>query len=699
MSASGVPNKNRASPNRYPIDLLNYFTKARIRIREALCGNPHIVLRSPADFHTTIALTRPRRPPIPAPDFASPRSSPAWSWLAPRRVAAVLMALALLAALDTLARHAAARWAYGNVRVAAETAAQLRVAVLQSEIDKHRALPFILAEDPDVRAAVQDKGPGQIEALNHKFETLSAGARVSVIYLLDAGGLTIAASNWRTPTSFVGVNYHFRPYYRLAMERGTAAHFAFGTISRVPGLYLARRIDGPSGPTGVIVVKVEFNEIEAEWRRFDTPTFVTDERTIVLVTSEPAWRFRALTAIPPHMRDDIRASLQFGDASLDALPFADGAPRTEPDVVSLRLPGSTEARSFVEQAASVPGTGWTLHVLAPAEPTAGLAEAAARAVALMAGLFSIGAMALWLRRRRRLAEERAGQDQVRRELETRVGERTAELEAVNRRLVAEIEDKERAEAALDNLQDELVQASKLAVLGQISASVAHEINQPVAAIRAYADNARQFLSRTQPDAADANLATIAALTEKIGTITSELRAFARKAPAHVEAVSIDQVIDGAMLLIGHRLRLQAVDLTLDVAEPGLRATVDRVRLEQVLVNLLQNALQALAGQPDGRIRIAAAARGGEIVITIADNGPGLPAEVMRELFMPFRTTKPDGLGLGLVISNDIVREAGGSFRAENQDGAVFIITLPKAPRPTSRSSTTTRCCGPPMCRR
>lgn len=611
--------------------------------------------------------------------FVSPEPGRTRRWLTPRRAVAVLLALATLVALDLGARYAAARWAYASVRVAAETAAELRVAVLQSEIEKHRSLPLILAEDPDVRAALASKNPERIAALNPKLETLSTGARVSVIYLLDPGGMTIAASNWRTPTSFVGNNYAFRPYYRLAMEHGAAEHFAFGTVSQLPGLFLTRRLDGPDGVIGIVVVKVEVQAIETEWRRFATPTFVTDERGIVLISSEPAWRFHALAPIAPDQRAEIRASLQFGDASLEVLPLATRLTGTDRDVVRLRLPDGTQDRMFVEHAAQVPTTAWRLHVLAPAEPTLGLATTAAQAVALLAGLIGIGATGLWRLTRRRRANERTRQERLRRELETNVAERTAELRNVNGQLLAEIDERQRAQTALDDLQDELVQASKLAVLGQISASVAHEINQPVAAIRTFADNARALLARNDVATAGSNLATIAALTEKIGSITGELRAFARKAPAKVEAVPLAAVIDGALLLVGHRLRMQAVDLDVAMAEPDLAVTADRIRLEQVLVNLLQNAIEALSDREDGAIRIAARRAADQVVVEIADNGPGLPPKVMGALFMPFTTTKADGLGLGLVISNDIVTEAGGSFAVENRNGAVFTITLPRAP--------------------
>lgn len=588
----------------------------------------------------------------------------------------LLLAIAILVGLDRIAQYGAERWALSEVQGSAEAAVGLRIATLRSEIEKQRTLPIILAQDPDVRAALLQGDAAHLATLNAKFQLLAESTRAGAIYLLDAKGVAIAASNYLTPTSFVGNDYAFRPYYQRAMANGSAEHFAFGTVSRRPGLYLTQRIDDGAEPLGVLVVKAEFDAIEAEWRRFAEPTFATDERAIVLVTSEPQWRFRTTMLIPLDQRNDIRASLQFGDATLDLLPIRpDGK---APTTVSTSLPGIQGSREFVEITAPVPTIGWTLHVLEPTEQAIGLATTAARSLALLVGVIGLGAVGLWMSRRKRLRNERAMQAVARRDLEARVDVRTAELSDANDRLRTEMDERRRAQMALHDMQDELVQASKLAVLGQIAASVAHEVNQPLAAIRIFAENSETLLARGEAGAVSTNLSTISSLTERIGIITDELRAFARKTPSKIEPVSLRAVIDGTRLLVGHRLKQQAIDLTVNMAAEDIVVAAERVRLEQVFVNLLQNAIEALSEQPDGRIRIDAVATAEQVTVTVSDNGSGLPPEVMKELFMPFTTTKPKGLGLGLVISNEIIAEFGGTFGAENHDGAVFRITLPRS---------------------
>ncbi|OYX73559.1 MAG: two-component sensor histidine kinase [Rhizobiales bacterium 32-66-11] len=594
-----------------------------------------------------------------------------------RRFAGAALVLLALIAVDRLAAYVGARWALSRLQTDADAAALLRVAVIRSEIEKQRTLPVVLSQDPDVRATLEHPDPARLSALDAKFAGLAAGTRTGAIYLLDVTGLTIAASNAGTSASFVGSNYAFRPYFRTAMADGSAEHFAFGTVSRQPGLYLTRRIDGPSGPLGVLVVKAEFEAIEDQWRQFAEPTFVTDARAIVLVSSVPDWRFRAIAPIAPERREELRASLQFGDATLDPLPIVPDPAMA--GLVRASLPGQRKPRLFVEASAEVPTTGWTLDVLAPADAAMNLATGAARVLAVLVALLGLGLGALALSRRARHLEDTARQAAARRQLEERVAERTTELSRANARLQDEMEERRRTQTTLDGLKDDLVQASKLAVLGQIAASVAHEVNQPVAAIRTFAENSELFLDRGDTQAARANLSTIAALTDRIGAITGELRAFARKAEGRLEPVPLRAAIDGALLLVGHRLTQQAVGIEIAIADENVRVTAERVRLEQVFVNLLQNALEALAGQADGKIRIQAEAAADQVRIEVADNGPGLPPNVMEALFMPFTTTKAQGLGLGLVISHDIVAGFGGTLAAENRDGARFTLTLPKAP--------------------
>ena len=223
-----------------------------------------------------------------------------------------------------------------------------------------------------------------------------------------------------------------------------------------------------------------------------------------------------------------------------------------------------------------------------------------------------------------------------------------------------------------DMSERLVQLNKLAALGQIAAGVGHEINQPLAAISAYTSNAVTFLDRGQTDDVRDNLNRVIGLASRIGTITAELLGFARKATGTITAVSLNKVIEGALLLLRDRIAtLNAV-----VHQPTDDALVqaEAVRLEQVLVNLMANALDA--GQRGVEIDLSIELKDGFVELKVADNGPGLSMQTRETLFQPFSTTKRDGLGLGLVISRDIMADFGGELLAASpEQGAAFIMRL------------------------
>ena len=583
----------------------------------------------------------------------------------------------LLAAAVWIVGVTAERRAEVDLARQAQGSAALHAAVLRSELAKHRSLPFVLAQDLDVAAVLRSDSATGARALDRKLETLAGGTHAAVIYVLDAKGMTIAASNWRKPTSFVGSDYSFRPYFLDAKHLGVAELFALGTVSRRPGLFMSRRVDGPDGPLGVVVVKVEFEQLETDWSATE-PAFVTDPRGVILVTSIAPWRFSTLAPLPDGEQRRLRAEHRFGAAPFNVLGSSPAITAGRaPVLTTTDLPGGGQDR-FMAASVNLGAAGWTVFTLTPAGAALQTAVAAARAVALLAGLAICGLAAALLQWRGRAAVRSARLEAARAELEARVEERTAELRKTNRRLTVEMDERRRAEAHIHLMQDELVQSNKLATLGQIAAGVAHEINQPVAAIRAYADNAAVFLERADHQTARSNLGLIAGLTDRIGLITDELRAFARKTTAPSAPVTIHDAIEGALLLVGPRIRQQGVRVVRVESDENLLVMAERFRLEQVLVNLLQNAIEALEKVDDPEITIQIVSHRTQGRVVIADNGPGVSPQAARTLFTPFATTKPRGLGLGLVISRDIIAEFGGELSLEPGPGARFVITLSKA---------------------
>lgn len=583
-----------------------------------------------------------------------------------RRVALVaVIGLVLVGAVAL----GAARWARGQAVAATDAAAaelaRANAGLLTSELQKFRLLPLVLTEYPDVPALLDAPSATVAARVNARLELLARRTDAAAIYVIDARGRTVAASNHRLPTSFVGQNYGFRPYFRDALRDGSAELFALGTISGVPGLYLAQRIGTLARPLGVVVVKIEFERVQSAWAAQQGTTIVTDRHGVVIVTGRPDWRFRAVAPLSAESRRAIRSSRQYGTLPLSPLPLTiAGADMRQAD---------PDAAGRVASVAA-PLAGARLHVLMPLRPALASANANARLVTLAALALIVGALVLVWRARERQQLQAA----ARAALEAQVAERTAELRETNKQLEAESAERARADQRYRAAREELAQASRLGSLGQITAGVAHEINQPVAAIRTFADNARQLLDRGETARATDNLGRISALTERIGAITAELRNFARKRTPEIGAVEIGSALDSVMLLIGDRVRAAGVaferrgDLT-------VRVIADRVRLEQVLINLVQNALDALGSTEAPRVILAVEAAAERARITVTDNGPGVPPDLRDQLFTPFVTGREAGLGLGLAISRDIARDFGGELiLVQAGEGAQFELTLLRA---------------------
>ncbi|WP_233150657.1 sensor histidine kinase [Sphingomonas mollis] len=569
-----------------------------------------------------------------------------WRW------ALLIAVLPVAAAL--IVGGIAQRQALARLATATQIDARLRQALLISEVARFRLLPLALAGDRDLLAAVTGEQSAR-RLLNVKLEALADTTGAAVIYVLDPQGRAIAASNWRTPGSFIGQDYAFRPYYVEAERRGSASQFGLGTVSRRPGLYLSRRVAGG----GVIVVKLEFNRIERQWRQAGGITLITDAAGVVLVTSRPDWRFATTGPLPADRAARIRTELQSGAGSLLPLPLRSLSSDPRRVVVA-----GTAAPMLKERLAPV--DGWQLALIVPTGDVERTMRSAQIAT-VFAMLALIGLAWGICERNRRRAVQIASAAARTAELQEAVAIRTAELRR-------EMDERIASEARADTLREGLRQANRLATLGQVTASVAHETAQPVAAIRTYAANSERLLERGDNNQVQANLQAIGRLADRIGTVTAELRGFARKGAGVIQPIALHEAIDGAQLIL--KERLAAIDFHVPDIAPDLLVLAGKVRLEQVLVNLLQNAAEALADRPDAAIILTVDVTDEEVHVDIVDNGPGIDDTVADRIFTPFITSRASGLGLGLVIALDIMTDMGGTLQLLPSDrGARFRLSL------------------------
>ena len=323
--------------------------------------------------------------------------------------------------------------------------------------------------------------------------------------------------------------------------------------------------------------------------------------------------------------------------------------------------------------------GWAVTILTPTERANAQALGAVAILALLIMLLGFG-VAFYLQRRAQLLERIAVQRAATETLEARIAERTLDLKQANDKLVEEVRERRDAENRLRQTQTELIQAGKLAALGQMSAALSHEFNQPLAAIRSTADNARLFIEREKPERALSGLDRIVGMVERMAEISRILKGFSRRAGTDLKPTAVKPALDEAVMLLSPRLKQSGASLVIDPVDPSIRVLGGHVRLEQVLLNLVANALDAVEGRADGLVRVEVRTlEDGNVVIRVADNGPGIDADVMARVFDPFFTTKDvgKGLGLGLSIAYKIVHDFSGTLvaGAAPEGGAEFTVRL------------------------
>lgn len=436
---------------------------------------------------------------------------------------------------------------------------------------------------------------------------------------------------------------------------------------------------------GAVVVKINMAPIERSWADSGAELIVTDPDGVIFITTHPQWRFKTLSPLPDVVHERIRENRRYGDAELTNLAVS--FTETLMEGARIMQGGDGLSTKYLVLEKAMPQAGWKVHIIKRLEQI----DAQVAQATLFVAIFMIVVLLLifiWLQRRRRLAEHSQFEKQAKHTLETRVREQTRDITDANIRLTREIEQHRRTERELQRTQNELIQSAKLAVIGQMSTGITHELNQPLAAIRSYADNARALFRRGRGEELEWNLAQISELTERMAQIGSQLKLFARKTSGQSTSVSVEAVVDDSLRLLDSRIRKSGTDVLVNLREKGpLYVTADMVRLEQVLVNLIGNALHAMEQVEKPKIYIDGAPdlAEGTIKISIRDKGPGIPEELIERIFDPFFTTKEEGrgLGLGLSISQRIIEALDGALTADNHPdgGAIFILTLPTSASP------------------
>lgn len=527
-------------------------------------------------------------------------------------------------------------------RAQAELRAALYAGNLKSTLERFAVVPTLLARDATLITALST---GDYISTSQRLQNFQEETGAASVFLLDLSGRLVAASDRR----MLGESRSDTEFFsQMLRTQGTI--FAATTETRgATRFYYGQKIELLGTIMGAIVVEVGLSRSEDLWRRSGILVSMADAQGVVLISSEITWRSENLTTIIESARTPSTAQRVFG--LLQQIPLSE-----------LVYIGGDR---YMVSEATLGFRGWRLSYFAPMD---GVDARVNAVIALEIMGMAIFAAALFYRRSRSATQE-----------SRRSYRESAELRSLNARLTSEVEQRIRAERSLQSAEQSLEQASKLAALGQLSAAVSHELNQPLAAMRTYLAGARLLVKRNRIEEALASFQRVDDLIERMNAITKQLRSHARKAGDAATVIDLRDCVSDALAMMAPRLGKQAVTLVKDVADKPIFVLGDAQRVGQVVVNLISNALDAVAKVTEPRITVRLTP--GEVVrLTVEDNGYGI--EDPANVFEPFYTTKKpgEGVGLGLAISAGIATEMGGRLIARNGVplGAVFELQLPRA---------------------
>ena len=566
---------------------------------------------------------------------------------------------------------------FGEMSEQGRTTLRLAVSALGGLLSRYEPLPALIADHDDIEELVaHPKDAALRQRANIYLKSINALLESSDIYIITLDGETIAASNYDGPTSFVGENFSYRPYFQDAAKGFQSRFFALGTTSHKRGYYFSAPILFNEEIKGVIVFKVDIEGIEASFGDGENRILVSDPEGIIFMTGTPQWLYSGLMPLTPERLARTEASRRYANAALKELPVKNGNFGSHQLMTIAQEDGEREYMVL-----PMPDAGWTVSVLMDTGSLRTQVKTAMIAIILCLCL-AAALIAAMLQRRRRLRERLTHQAEAQAELERRVEERTADLARVNQEIKHEIAERRQTEKQLRRMQNDLVQAGKLAALGQMSAALSHEFNQPLAAAKNYAENASLLVERGRLGEVTENLRRISGLIDRMASISKHLRNFARKPNEKMAAVGLEAVLRDTLEIVGARLKAADAVLDIDLGPVPLAVKAGPVRLQQVLVNIISNAADAVEGREDRRIALQAVQRGQTVSISVRDRGAGVPPAIAERIFDPFFTTKGvgRGLGLGLSISYNIIKDFGGQLRVRNHEGggAEFEIELPAA---------------------
>ena len=557
----------------------------------------------------------------------------------------VKLAIALMVILAVGVVLVTNRWLSERFTESTRNRAELRLALysgnMVSELQRTSVVPLLLAGDPALIEALRN---ASYAGTSQKLIRVQSEIGVASILLIDADARTVGATN----RNLLGTNHRNTAYFVEAQRNKDTVFTAQAREGGGFDFTYSRAVLVDGKFAGVIVVAVDLMKYERAWAGLQDAVMVTDSEGTVILATEPRWRglpmdeALAVRDAPSALSRALQATADWAQAPPDAYVRGEAVMKTE---------------------ARVPFRGWRMVTFTAYDS---VRERVNGILALeIMGFAILMALTFYFLSRKAWSQSMSFQRE------------SAELRMLNARLQREIAEREKVQKDLAVAELTLAQSSKLAALGEMSAAVSHELNQPLAAMKTYLAGARLLLQRKRPEEALSSFQRIDDLIERMGAITRQLKSYARKGGEAFEPVDLRSALSGALSMMEPQLKQRVVKITRTLPRVPVMVMADRIRLEQVIINLLRNALDATRDRPDPQIDLILSA-GDVAMLAVRDNGTGI--KDLDNLFEPFYTTKKpgEGVGLGLAISSGIVTDLGGRLTARNSEsgGAVFEMQLP-----------------------
>ncbi|MEZ8643350.1 ATP-binding protein [Vibrio cyclitrophicus] len=592
---------------------------------------------------------------------------------------------------------------------------------IDSELDKFKQIPDLLSHDPRLISYFTSSPQTDkitVTQLNKLLFEWSNQSQADTIYIHDRSGTVVASSNYQQPRTFVGENFSFRPYFASAIKGNNTQYVALGARSNVRGYFLSSPLYTDKEIVGVITVKVSLENLENILTSDDFEIVVLDSNQVIFLSNQTSWLYHSLLPLSEQQQTEIATQRQYGQSEISIIEDFRSANLQQkandtiqpndlqPNQIQKELVSNQLFQLGAFNLYPAPISNNQYQVVALKETKAELLKVLQIDVIFII-IYSLVMLIAWSWRQTYIAK--VALTRLNENLEQTVDKRTHYLKQSNQQLQQTIFQYQESQLKLKQTEQELTQTAKLAVLGELSASINHEINQPLAALRTYSENSLKLLEMKRTDLVKSNLDKMIALNTSITEIIARLKVFTRKVTKQEHHVAnLHQAVNNATSILSALMIKQGITLRLSTMPDDINLAIHPTELEQVLVNLIHNATQALQQQAMEQSTPRLKTSGQSILeeqssklealdiqtipqigvewqrkndtcqLIIWDNGIGISKDKLEQLFDPFFTTKPEGLGLGLSISKRIIEAYHGTINAAQLEpsGMVFSLNIP-----------------------